>query len=86
VDEVACCAARRTWRSAGLADEAIAETQVAEEHARPAVGATPEGSPDRAHYLNNRAMWVTDRWERTGGPAALDSAIDLLSRALAAAR
>jgi hypothetical protein len=60
--------------------------EVAEEHAQLAVEATPEGSPDRAHYLNNWAMWVTDRWERTGDPAALDSAIDLLSQALAAAQ
>jgi hypothetical protein len=60
--------------------------EVAEEHARLAVEATPEGSPDRAHYLNNWAMWVTDRWEHSGDPAALDSAIDLLSLALAAAQ
>ena len=58
--------------------------EAAEEHARLAVEATPEGSPDRAHYLNNWAMWVTDRWEDSGDPAALDSAIDLLSQALAA--
>ena len=58
----------------------------AEEHARRAADATPEGSPDRAHYLNNWAMWVTDRWERTGDPAALTTAIGLLDQALAAAQ
>jgi tetratricopeptide (TPR) repeat protein len=58
----------------------------AEEHARRAAGATPQGSPDRAHYLNNWAMWVTDRWERTSDPAALASAIGLLDQALEAAQ
>ena len=63
---------------------ASAEAERAEEHARRAADATPEGSPDRAHYLNNWAMWVTDRWERTSDPAALASAIGLLDQALAA--
>jgi hypothetical protein len=57
---------------------------LAEQHARAAAAATPDGSPDRAHYLNNWAMWVTDRWERTADPAALDEAIGLLEAALAA--
>ena len=46
--------------------------------------ALAQGSPDRAHYLNNWAMWVTDRWERTGDPTALGQAIELLDSALAA--
>ena len=58
----------------------------AEEHARQAADTTPQGSPDRAHYLNNWAMWVTDRWERTSDPAALASAIGLLDQALEAAQ
>lgn len=63
---------------------ASVEAERAEEHARRAADATQEGSPDRAHYLNNWAMWVTDRWERTSDPAALASAIGLLDQALAA--
>ena len=58
--------------------------RLAEQHARAAVETTPQGSPDRAHYLNNWAMWVTDRWERTGDPTALGQAIELLDSALAA--
>jgi hypothetical protein len=65
---------------------AAQQGELAERHARAAAGATPEGSPDRAHYLNNWAMWVTDRWERTADPAALDEAIGLLEAALAAAQ
>ena len=60
--------------------------ELAEQHARAAVGATPQGSPDCAHYLNNWAMWVTDRWERTADPAALAEAIGLLEAARAAAQ
>jgi tetratricopeptide (TPR) repeat protein len=52
------------------ADGTSGPGEVAERHARAAVAATPEASPDRAHYLNNWAMWVTDRWERTADPAA----------------
>lgn len=58
--------------------------ELAERHGRAAVEATPEGSPDRAHYLNNWAMWVIDRWERTRDPAALSEAIGLLEAAFAA--
>jgi len=68
------------------ADGAAEQGELAERHARAAAGATPEGSPDRAHYLNNWAMWVTDRWERTADPAALAEAIGLLEAALAAAQ
>ena len=63
-----------------------AGTRLAEQHAQAAVDATPEASPDRAHYLNNWAMWVTDLWDRTSDPAALQRAIGLLESALAAAR
>jgi hypothetical protein len=74
--------------SAGTAGAggAVQQGELAERHARAAVGATPEESPDRAHYLNNWAMWVTDRWERTADPAALAEAIGLLEAALAAAQ
>lgn len=58
----------------------------AEQHAQAAVEATPAASPDHAHYLNNWAMWVTDVWDRTGDPAALQRAIGLLESALTAAR
>jgi hypothetical protein len=61
------------------------EAEQAERHARDAVNATLKGSPDRALYLNNWAMWVTDRWERTADPAALTEVIALLEEALAAA-
>jgi tetratricopeptide (TPR) repeat protein len=67
-------------------DGAAEQGALAERHARAAVGATPGGSPDRAHYLNNWAMWVTGRWERTTDPAALAEAIGLLEAALAAAQ
>jgi hypothetical protein len=72
--------------SAGTPDPggAAEQGELAERHARAAAAATPDGSPDRAHYLNNWAMWVTDRWERTADPAALDEAIGLLEAALAA--
>jgi len=63
---------------------AAQQGELAERHARAAAAATPDGSPDRAHYLNNWAMWVTDRWERTADPAVLDEAISLLEAALAA--
>ncbi|MGD0064254.1 MAG: CHAT domain-containing protein [Streptosporangiaceae bacterium] len=65
-------------------DGAAGQGELAERHARAAAGATPQGSPDRAHYLNNWAMWVTDRWERTADPAALAQAIGLLEEARAA--
>lgn len=72
--------------SAGTPDPggAAEQGELAERHARAAAAATPDGSPDRAHYLNNWAMWVTDRWERTADPAALDEAIGLLEAAVAA--
>jgi hypothetical protein len=70
--------------SAGPAEDPAEQGELAERHAQAAVAVTPRGSPDRAHYLNNWGMWVTDRWERTADPAVLDEAIGLLEAALAA--
>lgn len=59
------------------------DLDAAEQHAAQAVECCPEGSPDRAHYLNNWAMWVTDRWKLTRSQEDLDRAIALLERAYA---
>jgi tetratricopeptide (TPR) repeat protein len=64
----------------GNADDIAA----AERYAATAVATTDPRSPDQAIYLNNWAMWVTDRWERTSDEQALHEAIELLERARAA--
>jgi len=58
----------------------------AEAHAAAAVKHTTAGSPDLTLYLNNWAMWTTERWEQTGSEQALSEATSLLEQALAASR